>query len=246
MNDSGYDNAISISEFCDDDIKTVETYVNSHLKHLIENVEVYKKVHQSNQQFVFLPGHKKLLLSLKNKLKEFQISENVGKKTKKSAETLAENPCETLTETNQTIEELELFTEDELKKLKTGLRTKLTKFVQNIGLVETEYANNKVSVPEGYISHSKSLSHKAGYKCTVECIICEKNIPCTWNSYWQTGNLEKHIRICHETYKSKELQKNNDPANNIANNDNLEKQNIIDKSLDKSLNSELDALLEIE
>lgn len=171
---SGYDNTISISDLQKEDIEIIENYVDRKLKHLIVNSKVY----EADEKFVFLPGHEKLILALPKVLKTF---ENKKKRT------------------NEIIgEEVTIFSEEELLDLKEKLLAKLNLRGKNFGLkLFTE--NEIVSTIDLYLSHSRSLgnnkhSNKPSYKCSVKCPECEKITPCTYNGYWQIGNIEYHLK----------------------------------------------------
>lgn len=167
---TGYDNTVSISEICEEDVKTIEEFVDAKLKHIVEASGVYKIY----EKFAFLPGHKKLILSLPNQLKLF---ENIKKRKVEEA-----------------TEEVELLNQEEIDSLTAKLLSKLSKTAGNIGL--NSFTENEVkSTIDVYINHSRSLNEKPSYKCSIKCSECDKIIPCTWNGYWQTGNLDKHLKI---------------------------------------------------
>lgn len=203
--ESGFDNEISISELCNDDIKIIEEFVESNLKHSIENSGIYNL----NEKFVFLPGHRKLILSLPKRLKEF---ENNKKKRKEKSETEQENVIN---------EEIELLTQSEINDLKDKLLSKLTKSAKNYGL--KEFTEEEVlSSIDVYINHSNNKTHqKPSYKCIIKCIECEKQVPCTWNGYWQIGNLDKHLKnhMKNTVAQNAENQNNSNENHNKNNNE---------------------------
>lgn len=219
---TGYDNEIAISALCNEDIKIIEEFVDSNLKHLIENLDIYN----SSEKFIFLPGHKKLVLSLPKQLKEFE--NNKKEKVEKS-------------ETEQlavTDEEIELLSETEIVDLKKKLLSKLTTSAENIGLQKfTE--NEFLSSVDAYVSHSLVKNKKPTYKCLIKCIKCEKRIPCTWNGYWQIGNFEKHLKIHMKTDDSSEqlLSSNSNSDTHSAENKNSKNENNNKNNSSKEMNS---------
>lgn len=73
---SGYDNFISVAGICEQEIKTIEKYANEQLKHLLKFGQ-----YPDCEQFVFLPGHRKLLVELALKAKEFEAKQMNKKDT---------------------------------------------------------------------------------------------------------------------------------------------------------------------
>lgn len=73
----GYDNAISVSELSEEEITIIERYVNqaSNAKPILENTKQYASL----EPFVFLPGHKKLIIVLAKKAKAFEAKNIMNK-----------------------------------------------------------------------------------------------------------------------------------------------------------------------
>lgn len=231
---SGFDNAFSISELCEEDIKIIEEFVDKNLKHLIENSGVYK----TSERFVFLPGHKKLILSLPNQLKN--CKENSANKVEKCDKTSGTEKLNLTSEQVNTGEEIELLNESELNDLKKKLLSKITKTAQGIGL--KPFTENEVlSSLDVYINHSRALNNKPSYKCSVKCTECEKSVPCTWNGYWQTANLEKHLKshtksLAKSIESSSKSKSTNTNTHHLANID--QSENDLNKSNDNNNSSE--------
>lgn len=63
---TGYDNAISLSDLTEQDIRDIEAHVTA-------NPDIIADSYQYNTEtpFVFLPGHQKTLFSLRDKAVEF-------------------------------------------------------------------------------------------------------------------------------------------------------------------------------
>lgn len=231
---SGYDNAISISELCEDEIKIIETYANNNLKHLIEETETYK----THGQFQFLPGHKKLLYAL-----PIRVAEYHNRKSKKPIEN----------QPNTATDEVELLTPEELNKLKNGLIGKLNTNIKDIDVQFTE--QSLTTGIDAYISHGRKTGNNATYKCIVSCVLCEKKISCTWNKRWQTSNLEKHVKshsnaknttICSITKPNRSNDNNeNDTASEIQQNENFNESSEIQQRKNSQISYELMHVLEI-
>lgn len=178
---AGYDSALSISELNDDDITVIENHVLQKSE-LLKNSDSYTENLAENSPFTFLPGHRKLLFTLKSKATNF-IEEN-----KKS---IVDNK-------SISTEEIELFSDEELKVLGNDLLRKLSTYSQTIGLGSTFQDTNIVTSIDAYISNNTQKAKKslktASYKCSVKCVSCERVIPCTYNNRWETGNIELHLK----------------------------------------------------
>lgn len=204
---AGYDNALSISDLNECDIDILQPHVQDKLKDLLSQSNVYKDC----EQFVFLPGHKKTLFSLRDKAKEFVEQKKQSKRE----------------------EHIELLTPEEIISLKGRLFEKLNSCAESIGLSSKFGEDNLKSFIDAYISHnSRHANKKPGYKCTVECISCGKQIPCTHNCRWETANLEKHLK----THTNKPTPTN--PANGqIQHQEQNKSTNGHNKSTKKSSNA---------
>lgn len=176
---AGYDNAISIAAFDESDLTIVQDYANKNLKELVKQFEVYSSI----EEFEFLPGHKKLLFSLANKAKDYLDQKSKKKDIKNNSE-----------ETESSVVEKTQLKDEEKSVLKTKLLSKINKFVRKVRL-EAVYTENELNNEiEPYNGQSRTSTKKLPLRCAVKCILCELSISCTFNGYWQIGNLEKHIQ----------------------------------------------------
>lgn len=64
---SGYDNVLSLLNMNEIEINKLEEFVNNNLQSLLEKIPQYS----TSKPFSFLPGHRKLLLILGNKAKQY-------------------------------------------------------------------------------------------------------------------------------------------------------------------------------
>lgn len=228
---AGYDNAISIADITETDIDIIETYATENLQSVLEESKTYVKV----KPFAFLPGHKKLLLGLPDKIHSFKnkkCRKNLFSTSRK--ETLSEDRKE---EENQPVEFIELLRNDEISALKDKLLKKLNGHLQSISIVESFSENHIIGEIEAYISQSRSAikQHKLAYKCKVKCVLCEINKPCTHVTHWQISNLEKHLKE-HSNLDSNITSKN--VANSLSN-----KNAHKDNSSNSTSQAELDDVL---
>lgn len=184
LTSAGYDSAISIADLNESDILIIQDYVTNKAQHLVKEHVSYKQ----NDRFEFLPGHKKLVLGLRNRVKDFSkqnISIN-NRKTSNIGE--SETPI-------QGTEVIELFSEQEVNNLKKCLISKLSNITKSTKLPAfTE--NHLVGSIDAYISKNlRTISSKTpSYKCFVKCVICDKKVPCTFNKRWETSNISTHLK----------------------------------------------------
>lgn len=192
LKNCGYDNAISVSEIDKEDIVSIEEHISNNQLHqnLVDELPVYKNI----APFSFLPGHRKLLLSLPQKVHNFKnkkCRKNIFQVPKSEARSEAGSEVQS----NETFEEIELLTEGELIILKEKLFTKLNQSEHAVRINAVFTEANIINAIEPYISHSRVAQRKPAYKCSVKCTKCDKTIPCTHNSHWQVSNLEKHLKL---------------------------------------------------
>lgn len=179
---SGYDNAISFLDFDDSDVKNIESCAWEKASDLLELSEIYSS---HKPTFTFLPGHRKLLLTLPKRISDFKTKKS-RKNLFKVSNTEAAKPI--------TEETIELLTEDEINNIKGDLVTRLNKSVSAIGLSANFSECSIVSDIETYISQSLKKTKSASYRCMVQCCSCAKRIPCTHNSSWRISNFESHLK----------------------------------------------------
>lgn len=199
----------------DTEIGIIEEFVTKNLQHLLKDSKLYT---QSNC-FKFLPGHRRLLLSLPNKAIDF-----INSKTKSKTKTNAEAVCgASSVKPQQTIE---LLTDEEIEILKKSLILKLNNYTRTAGLTTEFKEDALVGSIDPYISHSRTSDKKPSYKCSIKCIFCAKVVPCTHHGYWQTSNLENHVKSHSEPGVKSSAEstiKINDKKDDESVNQNLEK-----------------------
>lgn len=174
----------------DEDIQSIQNHIINKAPLLLSKHLVYSE----QSSFELLPGHRKVLFTLKQKAIEF-------------AESLNKSNSKIFNE--QTNEQVALLTEDEVEQLREKLIEKLNECVQRIpGSNFT--VQNIVSTIDPYISRNarsiaRGIAIKPSYKCTVKCTECEKHIPCTFNGHWSISNFQNHLKS-HINLNSNELE----------------------------------------
>lgn len=160
----------------EEDFQIIQNHVLSKEPHLLHCHAIYSE----QSSFELLPGHRKVLLTLKKKAIEFGESQN-----KLNPEAI--------------IGEIVHLTESEIAKLKEKLIEKLNTSKRSPHIQATFTELNIVTSIDPYISHnSRSIARgkvtKSAYKCDVKCCSCDKIIPCTFNKHWEISNIEKHLK----------------------------------------------------
>lgn len=225
---SGYDCALSISEIDDTDIQLIENHIKSN-PYLLKGCKAYSEIIGENNTFTLLPGHKKLLYTLNKKAKEF-IIERKKSNTRQSDNTQSDN----------TVEEVELLLESEIEQLKEKLVKKLNSSLKIFDL-SGEFTNKEIGGLDAYLSkNSRRSNNKPAYKCSVQCALCTSTIPCTHISHWQTSNIDRHLKKhskeksnnTKSPKKSSEKNNNNSPStSNLTSNASSNVQNELDNVL---------------
>lgn len=187
LTSAGYDSAISIADLNESDILLIQNHVSSKATDLLSTHEAYAQ----QEKFEFLPGHRKLILGLRNKVKDFINSKNKNFNKPKGQEPAREPVNE------EASEEVELLTDQEIQKLKKQLVEKLNKHIKVKSNNFTE--NNIIGTIDAYISRSARVvsSRTASYKSNVKCSDCDKTVPCTFNKRWELSNLQAHFKAKH-------------------------------------------------
>lgn len=185
---SGYDSASTIlaldGEKASEKVKEIEQYVTDCLLDLVKQNKAYSNI---SDTFHFLPGHKTFLSLLPSKVLAFQKSAAIqNRRPGKSLSSCNKHANELGSDKE---EEIEVQSEEELTNLKKKLLDKLNSRSNS----SSKFTLDEISAIDLYISKNARPGNTS-YKCIVKCHSCDSKIPCTFTTYWQTGNLEKHIK----------------------------------------------------
>lgn len=211
---SGYDNASSLVELNDEKIQGIEQYItDSQLDWVKDDL----KYPGTADTFRFLPGHKTFLCVLPSKIKSFQKSySKLRVETAIGDENSNPNLGTHDSSYNTHQDEIDFATTDDLDELKQKLHMKLIKCSKSINSLLV-FAIDHIDSIDLYIS--KVAKHgKPSYKTNVKCPLCDLTVPCTYVTYWQTGNLEKHLKNKHKAENSSNISSkstNEESANSI-------------------------------
>lgn len=75
LNEAGYNTSMALSSIQTLDIDTIEECVNKELRYIIDDLDCCNSTtYQKQKEFHFLPGHRKLILKLKDHLHEMHVA----------------------------------------------------------------------------------------------------------------------------------------------------------------------------
>lgn len=158
----GFEDEISIGQINESAIEKIEEYVR-------KNKELLKDIKFENEEnFVFLLGHRCLLLELPNKVRDF--IESKPKRSKKGSNKINENIDE--------------------ESAKNGLIQKLNNYSEKFSLGFVIRSEN-ISQLEKVEQNFKCKVHCPFLVCTCEKI-------CTFKAHWEVSNFIKHVKSHYE------------------------------------------------
>lgn len=175
LNICGFDSELSLKEINEKTIESIEQTVTENLNS--NNLELVSGLKGSVYEgkplpFNFLLGHRVLILSIPEKVQLLQ-------KSKSNKRFPIGNASETENvEKNRSV--------DAYKK---ALLLKLKNYAKKFSL--------NFEVKENHIKNFSQVNNVI--RCNVKCCFCDTRIPCTFITYWNIGNLTKHIRNHPET-----------------------------------------------
>lgn len=163
---------IALSEIGENELMKIEGHINTHVE-LINNLKCcYSKIYKTQETFQFLPGHKAIILGIKNQIQKFKEhrsqNPNAAKKTSLKKNLAKERSA------------------DELKSvLVKSLQAYLAKHALQTDILS---ARNIINFEE------KMHGDRKTYRCEFSCLFCHKVIPVLYNTFWMNSNVTKHLR----------------------------------------------------
>lgn len=166
---AGYDTLASLSQLSDETIKSIEEFHRRNAERVNSLTCCYSDYYKSLNEFSFLPGHRSILLSLPNQIKE--IKKNSTNKRSESKKNGAKKSLS-----------------DEI--LRTQLLNSLNKYLRSKTALKT--TNDLLSA-----IHIKEFKRGTGdcvCSCKFSCPFCQKLIPATYKAYWHSSNITSHLK----------------------------------------------------
>lgn len=188
LSQSGFDCESALLLLNEDKIKKNELEVAANLesyRNLFKKT-VYETRYEKNQnadlntdgEFHFLIGHRELLLSIPESLKQ----KNARKKN------------------NETIINTESSTESLIEDLSNKLISKINKYFEEKKL--------NLEINNEHIIHVNLTDdiNSCTLKCVLKCYFCEMQITNSYKTYWHIGNYTRHISKHSELIKERQQQ----------------------------------------
>lgn len=216
---SGYDNRLSLANISEKEINQIELFAKTQLKYILlkkSNVnyeEFYHLYNENIEDFIILPGHKKLLLAIgemcaeennKMKLKESFFSDDYNAKRRKisnlpihaSSDDVGSDACESVNGDKSTDV---TNSQEEYKYVYDICYQWIKKFSDTL----SESEQNKVieTLHRLEIKISSSSLEDTVYFAYIKCCICQteiktqKRIRREGNSTWLISNFYKHFKF---------------------------------------------------
>lgn len=173
---AGYDSLLSLKCVNESRVKEIEDFVNSN-KTLVDKLECcYSVQYKALDTFGFLPGHKSIILTLPDLVKQLETSKANMKANNKSKK-------------KKRLQTIDSFTDEELQ----------TKLISNL---MNSSARNGVKLPPNTISQTNIQDFRRIVKeddsycqCIFSCPFCTKKYSLIYRSYWMSSIASKHIMI---------------------------------------------------
>lgn len=159
---SGYNSALSFKSIDESKVQELELYIEANHRKTADEFPEYAEI----KPFQFLPGHRSLILGIKDEILNIQ-TEKKQKFTKKSRRDEDEPRDE--------------------QSLELSLRNQMSAYANGIGLNLdwTQSINNIVLTSTGRSTMAQ---------CSVSCPVCNKDYMLRYDRNWKVTNMYRHIR----------------------------------------------------
>lgn len=171
----GFDTKTALKSMNNQCITSIENFVNQNKSHFQDTLKGTK--YENAENFKFLPGHCALILSLPQYVEALSSKNRRGKKRKH---------CETLDHPQSN--NADHPDADIINNIDDSVKILLINKINN-------YAMKKklnIKIDDNSILNFRHENNS--YKCSVQCSVCEKTVPCQYVKHWVCGNFETHIK----------------------------------------------------
>lgn len=152
------------------------------MKELINSLECCNAAtYQGQEQFKFLPAHRRLLMNIPSKIEVIKGAEKGKHKSVKIGPTNSNEHLEENSENLDAVQSVEEITCKLLNKLRSFGEENL---FREVAKMSEEYINNM----------EINFGKKTVGTCQIKCPICSHIRLCRYNGAWATSNIYKHFR----------------------------------------------------
>lgn len=187
---SGFDCDSALKQLNEEAVIEIEQFIETNKAKFVENLKDY----DLTELFKFLPGHRRLILSLPKyiEIKKTAVTKKINKP--KSNEKIIDG---TVKDVNDSVNDVNNLSKE--IRLKKELIRKINTYAKNKQL--------PFEIDDANIFNFRLESNQ--YKCKVKCPFCDKKLSCLYITFWSPSNLTKHINKIHVKVVSVEdLEKN--------------------------------------
>lgn len=166
---TGFEKVASLQNITESIIKDIEQHINLN-RELLNDIDIdccFSDAYKNNRPFVFMPGHKAIILAIPAMMESAYEPKSKPEKEKS-----------------------EEFVENQLIK---RLQKTLIKAAQdnNRGNVEASMISSENLYDW---THDNDTSETPTYKCRFLCPYCDKSIRVIYKQYWRSSNVTNHIK----------------------------------------------------
>lgn len=169
--------------------------------------------YENFSEFEFLPGHRVLLLSLPEYIRNFETT-NAIEIRKRRFKTLEDHPQRNSVDHPQRNSiDHPVLNPDEEKNADVSEQKEESseQFYDNIRQLLVKKINDFAAKKNLGLKITKDsiidfrVESNSCFKCSVQCPFCVRKVPCNYNSHWVCGNLQSHLKT-HFTYDEIEVE----------------------------------------
>lgn len=167
---AAYDSKSSCLLLDEETLANMEEYITHTGKEVISRLNCCNaEKYQSQDRFRFLPGHRSLILSMPNQIR------NMDSVKKKKSKPLREFK--------------KLLTPTELKQL---LLIKLNEASEKNGYSVGSYKDTHLKNVQTMITNNELMA-----KCSVQCFLCQATVTSLYTGWWAVNNVIRHLKSVH-------------------------------------------------
>lgn len=172
---AGYDSILSLSQINENKVAEIENFLNTNRQIISELKCCHTAWYQNMENFIFLPGHKSIILSLPDQIKA--MTEKTMEKTNpisKSKRNKVQSDEELI---NHLVSNLQEFTKNQAEKAGFEMTTEV---ISPINIHHFERTSNT----DSFVA-----------KCRFSCPFCSKSYAVAYKKFWMSSNVTTHLKM---------------------------------------------------